>query len=235
MPPAFNWTTFLLGFAIALWIALVLFFVIPRQPEPPVTACPAPGCGSCCGHEPGYPEVTLWIPSGSEPYFCTNNDNGGGYVQDNGGGHVQDNGGGVVQDGAPFSPAPTPAVLGDDEERGFHEYECSTNDNGGGFVQDGTGRSAVLPIGRGPEFYCWSRYGEAVALRESDAGMVEILHYNLHHTPYTTHGSFPLPNDAVKSTRPAGPGFDYCVVARRDDEPRIIERDGTCVAPPGGC
>jgi len=225
-PPPFNWTTFLLGFAIALWIALVIFVVMPRlDPPAPAPSCPIVGCGGCCDSGGGtVADDALWIPSGNESYQCTNNDNGGGYIQDNGGGHVQDNGGGVVQDSGPWSPAPTDAVLGNNEERGFHQFKCSSNDNGGGYIQDHEERSVVVPMKKSDGVMCWSFNNNALAIKQLAINRFVVARYNLHrdlvldeHEFAAAPGAIQIPNNA--------PDWVYCVVPKEGDPAQIVDQD----------
>ena len=166
MPPPpgpFNWLTFLLGFAIALWLALVLLFILPDD-DVPVAACPS----CCCGGpiDRPFPKPPLHIPSGNEPYTCANNDNGGGVVKDNGGGIVKDNGGGTVKDGVPIIPAPTNETLGVDRKIG--QFECAVDDNGGGVVKDWSKnkRDAVVPMKKDDNLYCAEITGYAKVLKK---------------------------------------------------------------------
>ncbi len=189
--PSFNWITFLLGFAIALWIALVLLFVIPDDDPPTLaTACHAAGCSSCCGGKTiAFRNRTLWISAGDDREYCTNNDNGGGYIEDNGGGYVDDNGGGYiddngggyiddngggyVDDGWPRVPAPTSEELA--RARDTEEFQCRSNDNGGGYIEDTTRRSVALPIPNDNRFACWRDPGHnASVVRTEESGGVTV-------------------------------------------------------------
>ncbi|MEO1203509.1 MAG: hypothetical protein AAFX10_12430, partial [Pseudomonadota bacterium] len=148
----FNWLTFLLGFAIALWLAIVVLFALPDDgPETPVEERPA-NPGQVVARPIRKPIKPMWIREGDEPMFCTNTDAGGGYVEDGGGGYVDDGGGGYVDDGgggyvddgAPRSPAPSKKHAG--VFRATNTYHCETNDGGGGYVEDHTGRSVTQPM-----------------------------------------------------------------------------------------
>jgi len=227
-----SWTSFLLGFAIALWIAIVILFLMPDDDVAPVSACPVTGC--CCGDggSGSQDDDPVWIPSGPELYTCANNDNGGGFVQDNGGGHVQDNGGGLVQDGAPLVPAPTPITLG--ENRGHHEFSCETNDNGGGFVQDGAQRSVVVPMERGPNFYCRRNNGHATTLMKQANGTYRIMWYDIHHNRNTLPIDIADPTPRVQSPTAAGDGFDFCTVPIKTSQPQIVDGANACLAVAGG-
>lgn len=236
MPP-FNWTTFLLGFAIALWIALVLLFILPDDDQPPAASvCPISSC--CCGG-PGIPPIPDWpleVPSGPEPYFCTNNDNGGGVVQDNGGGIVQDNGGGIVQDDATRVPVPTAETLGE-PERDVGEFWCEINDNGGGIVQDsGTLRSVVVPMEKGPAIWCFNNNGHAQALIRLANNNFQMIRYDGDNNRLTTPGEIADPVPRVQYPDAAADGFVFCTVSPdADDPPQIVADDNSCIAKFGGC
>ena len=249
---SFDWLTFLLGFAIALWIAIVVLFLLPddghEQPATVVT------CGSGnCGGRPGplYRPGPLWIPPGGDSYFCTNRQDGGGYVEDAGGGPVQDAGGyvedgggyvedagGYVEDTAPRSPAPSDDHLAGSREP--HEYHCETNNDGGGYVEDKTGRSVTVPMRTDGSFFCWKDgLGNAVVLRSEvtieAGGATSILYYRtrLNRTQELVllDGESPAAPDLIglPAQPPELPSYVYCMVPDSGDEPSIINRGGDCV------
>lgn len=229
----FSWLSFLLGFAIALWIALVLLFNIGDDDEPQAGAC-----SSCCCQSPGWPQPRpvgpLYVPSGNEPYTCANNDNGGGVVQDNGGGVVQDNGGGIVQDGVPKTPAPTDDTLG--SIRGEKDFECGTNDNGGGIVQDsGSGRLVVLPMQKDDSLYCANILGYASVLQD-DGGTFKLISYDSDGNPYEVGSPVDTANKVQFPTAETGADWAFCTVAPDQlSDPQIVDEDNQCIVKPGGC
>lgn len=231
-PGSFSWLSFLLGFAIALWLALVLLFVLPENDEP---AASCPSC--CCGGWPGpgpIPDLPLHIPSGNEPYTCANNDNGGGVVKDNGGGIVKDNGGGVVKDGVPQIPAPTDDTLGND--RGVEEFQCDLNDNGGGVVKDsGTDRDVVVPMKKDDELHCANILGYATVLKEDGSDFI-LISYDEDGNEIE-HGDTTLTTDKVQfPASDTGDGWAFCSVAPMDTSPpEIVDEDNACIAKDGGC
>lgn len=234
-PNFFSWLSFLLGFAIALWIALVLLFILPDDDAP------AASCPSCCCQGPGWPWPTpipdrpLLIPSGNEPYTCANNDNGGGVVQDNGGGVVQDNGGGVVQDGIPKVPAPTDDTLGGD--RGIGQFKCGTNaDNGGGVVQDtGSDRFVVVPMRKDDQLHCANILGYAWVLKD-DGGDFILISYDSAGDPIELGSPVDTSNKVQFPADQTGDGWAFCSVTPIDtSEPEIVDADNQCIAKPSGC
>jgi len=246
-PSPFHWLAFLLGFAIALWIAIVLLFILPAEEPPPAAAT----CITCGGAQPGgrppRPEGPHWIPPGGDSYFCTNTDGGGGYVEDAGGGYVEDGGGGYVEDGgggyvednAPRTPAPSDDHGNLQQPRGERDYHCETNDGGGGYVEDSASRSVAQPMLPESRYKCWKDpVGNAVVLRaetvESDTTYTRVrLNRNQNvvlYDPVTpdTGNLVDLPGDVSSIGR-----YAYCMVATADDEPIIIDREGNCLA--GSC
>lgn len=257
--PPFNWQTFLLGFAIALWIAIVVLFVLPSEDEPaPVVHCSSGTCGGSL--RPLFSRRgPLWIPEGGDSYYCTNRQDGGGYVEDAGGGPVQDAGGyvedaggyvedaggyvedagGYVEDTAPRSPAPS-----DDHDgivREEWQYHCETNNDGGGYVEDKTGRDVTLPMRTDGRFVCWKDgLKNAVVLRaEEDGGSTAYYRtqINRHQDLILLGGEDPPPPAELVSLPAQPPELDtyvYCMVSERDKEPVIVDRAGTCLANTGG-
>jgi hypothetical protein len=234
-PGFFSWLSFLLGFAIALWLALVLLFILPDNDAPPATTCP-----SCCCQGPGWPWPTpipdwpLYIPSGNEPYTCANNDNGGGVVQDNGGGVVQDNGGGTVQDGVPMIPSPTFDTLGGHREIG--QFQCETNDNGGGVVQDsGNARFVVVPMRKDDQLHCANILGLASVLKE-DGSNFRLISYDSSGDPIELGSPVDPSNRVQYPSSETGDGWAFCTVAPSDlSDPEIVDENNQCVDKPGGC
>lgn len=249
---SFDWLTFLLGFAIALWIAIVVLFLLPEDSDdrsPTVVNCGAGNCGRPAGllSRPG----PLWIPQGGDSYFCTNRQDGGGYVEDAGGGPVQDAGGyvedaggyvedagGYVEDTAPRSPAPSDDHLG--ASRGPHEYHCETNNDGGGYVEDKTGRAVTVPMRTDGNFFCWKDgLGNAVALRAelvaADGGGTETVYYrtklNRNQELVLTDGADPNVADLVglPDQPPELPTYVYCMVPDSASDASIIDQGGDCI------
>ncbi|MGI9235774.1 MAG: hypothetical protein ACR2QZ_00160 [Woeseiaceae bacterium] len=233
-PGSFSWLSFLLGFAIALWAALVLLFILPED-DSPAAACP-----SCCCQGPGWPGPTpipdwpLTIPSGNEPYTCANNDNGGGVVKDNGGGVVKDNGGGVVKDGVPQIPAPTDDTLGDDRE--LDEFQCDLNDNGGGVVKDsGNDRHVVVPMKKDDDLYCANILGYASVLKKDGSDFI-LLSYDSNGDPIELGSPTDTANKVQFPPGETGDGWAFCSVTPNDtSDPEIVDDDNMCIAKPGGC
>ena len=227
----FSWLSFLLGFAIALWIALVLLFNIGDDDEPQAVAC----SGCCCHGSGGWPQPSpdgpLYIPSGNEPYTCANNDIGGGIVQDIGGGIVQDIGGGIVQDGVPQTPVPTSDTLG--SNRGEKDFECGTNDIGGGIVQDsGSGRSVVLPMQRDDSLYCANILGYASVLQD-DGGTFNLISYDKDGNLYEVGSPVDTANKVQFPSAETGAEWAFCtVVPDQLSDPKIVDQDNQCIA---GC
>lgn len=231
----FNWLTFLLGFAIALWLALVVLFILPDDDQ-------AAACPSCCCQGSGWPHPTyppdwpLYIPSGNEAYTCANNDNGGGVVQDNGGGIVQDNGGGIVQDGIPQIPAPTEDTLGTDNERDPEEFQCDTNDNGGGVVQDAqTLRLVVVPMQKDDTLFCANSLGYASVLKEDGSDFI-LMSYDSDGNPVELGSAADTSNKVRFPASEAGDGWAFCTVAPdHTSAPEIVDDGNQCIAKLGGC
>lgn len=234
-PGSFSWLSFLLGFAIGLWLALVLLFILPDNDAPAAT------CPSCCCQGPGWPlpqpppDWPLHIPSGNEPYTCANNDNGGGVVQDNGGGVVQDNGGGTVQDGIPKIPAPTDDTL-EGDDRDIEEFDCDTNDNGGGVVQDSdTLRLVVVPMRKDDQLHCANILGYAWVLKEDGSDFI-LISYDSNGDPVELGSPVDASDRVQYPSVETGDGWAFCTVAPEDDsDPQIVDEDNQCIAKLGGC
>ena len=231
-PGPFHWLTFLLGFAIALWLALVLLFILPDDGVP-VAACP-----SCCCQgpiDPPTPRPPLHIPSGNEPYTCANNDNGGGVVKDNGGGVVKDNGGETVKDGVPIIPAPTDETLGADREIG--QFECAVDDNGGGVVKDWfkSKRDAVVPMKKDEDFYCANIAGYAKVLEKVGSNFNWVSYDR--NGDVVNRGSTTLTSNKVQfPPSETGDGWAFCSVNPDElSDPEIVDDDNKCIATDGGC
>ena len=207
----FDWTSFLLGFAIALWIALVVLF-LTKDDE--TTSHTHPTQIVSVG-------TPLWVPSGDQAYMCTNNDQGGGIVIDQGGGIVEDQGGGVIEDGAPKVPVPTSAQLGVGVTRGYHEYQCSPNDQGGGIVEDSTGRTVAVGMPADTQYDCR-------VTTENDAVVVD----NITNKPIDIDqgggivedqgGGIVVDTGIPPVSGQTGVGLVYCMVARPDSSPIIV-------------
>lgn len=233
-PGSFSWTSFLLGFAIGLWLALVLLIILPDDDAPAAT------CPSCCCQGPVWPphipDWPLYIPDGNEPYTCANNDNGGGVVQDNGGGVVQDNGGGTVQDSVPKVPAPTDDTLGVGDQRGRFEFQCDTHDNGGGVVQDsGSARLVVVPMRKDDDLYCAEILGHAWVLKEDGADFI-LLRYDSNGDPEELGSPADVSDKVQYPSAETGDSWAFCTVAPDDDSnPAIVDADNQCIAKLGGC
>ena len=247
--PPFEWHTFLLGFAIALWVAIVVLFVLPSADEPPtVLHCSSGSCGG--SSRPLFPDGPLWIPEGGDSYYCTNRQDGGGYVEDAGGGPVQDAGGyvedaggyvedagGYVEDTSPRSPAPS-----DDHDgvvREQWEYHCETNNDGGGYVEDKAGRDVTMPMRTDGRFICWKDgLNNAVVLRAEGTG-TDTAYYrtqiNRHQDLILLGGENPDANDLVMlpNQPPELDTYVFCMVSERDKDAVIVDRVGTCLA--GNC
>ena len=152
-----NWTSFFIGLAIGLWIAVVAFLLRPVEDQQPyIVVSGATGGAQSASN-------SLWIPSNDGVYRCTNNDHGGGVVEDHGRGVVEDHGGGTVEDhgggtvedhgggtvedhgggnvehGAAHVPAPV-------AERGYQQYWCDLNQYGGPIVRHRDGRIVVVAM-----------------------------------------------------------------------------------------
>lgn len=254
---SFDWLTFLLGFAIALWIAIVVLFILPDEDEQSsiVVHCSSGDCGRPSG--PLYPPGPLWIPQGGDSFFCTNRQDGGGYVEDAGGGPAQDAGGyvedgggyvedagGYVEDTAPRSPAPSNDHL--ELDRGPWEYHCETNNDGGGYVEDKTGRDVTMPMRTDGRFFCWKDgLNNAVVLRaEDDSGTTRYYRTQLNRKQYLIllDGENPTANLVPLPSQP--PELDtyvYCMVPKGTSTtendpltlPAIVTRGGECIA--GSC
>ena len=246
---SFSWLTFLLGFAIALWIAIVVLFILPKDDEPStVVHCSSSTCGGSTS--PVFPAGPLWIPSGGDGYFCTNRQDGGGYVEDAGGGPVQDAGGyvedaggyvedagGYVEDTAPRVPAPS--IDHQNVERDSWTYHCETNNDGGGYVEDKTGRDVTLPMRTDGEFFCWKDpLDNAVVLRREETDGTTAYYrtqLNRHQDLILLEGANPAAGTAIAlPTQP--PQLDtyvYCMVAEEPSDAKILDRAGVCLA--GNC
>ena len=180
---SFDLLSFLLGLAIGLWIAFVVFFVFDHGDD-----C---DCGPGGSMIVANPQTDAYVPAGDGDYYCTNNDQGGALVidqgsavvadqgsaividqgsavvADQGSAIVVDQGSAIVADDGGFVPAP-----GDDQkqlgrDRLFEEFKCETNDQGGAIVADGAGRIVVVAM---PNSYlsdqCKSVNGNAVVVHD---------------------------------------------------------------------
>lgn len=90
----------LLGFAIGLWISVVVLLLGPRHAdESHAAACGGCGTSCCAPHPPRFvPLPKMWVAPGTARFFCTNRDNGWGVLMDGGYGVVMDSGYGIVMD-----------------------------------------------------------------------------------------------------------------------------------------
>lgn len=253
---SFAWLTFFVGFAIALWIAVVVLFILPSDDEqsPVVVHCSS---GQCPGQRPIRLPGPLWIPPGGDSFYCTNRQDGGGYVEDAGGGPVNDGGGyvedaggyvedaggyvedagGYVEDTAPRSPAPS--TDHENVDRGTWEYHCETNNDGGGYVEDKTGRDVTVPMRTNGRFLCWKDgLNNAVVLRaEEQAGTTRYFRTRLdrHQNLTLLDGEEPNATDlvALPNQPPELDTYVYCMVAKPASAPSILTKGGDCVA--GSC
>ncbi|MCP4048173.1 MAG: hypothetical protein GY732_19530 [Gammaproteobacteria bacterium] len=231
-----NWTTFLAGLAIGLWIAVVVLFLIPRDDEPSyIVVAGAPGQTTAS-------LKTLWLPSGDGVYRCTNNDHGGGIVEDHGrgvvedhgggnvedhgGGNVEDHGGGNVEDGAAHVPAPV-------TDRGYQQYWCDLNHLGGPVVKDRDGRVVAVAMPREGVYTCEKDpSGNAVVVTLNNK-VVTIDHGggNVEDSDSIDVDSG-VGVDTPGTFNPAGTGTLagaerlYCAVLTRDSDPTIVTVDG---------
>ncbi len=254
MTPPFNWLTFLLGFAIALWVALVVLLLLPENeaPSQPV-ACVS--CGGAHGARlPTRPQKRpLWIEAGSETYYCSNTDAGGGYVEDSGGGYVDDAGGGYVDDGgggyvddagggyvddnAPR--APVPSRNHGKVDRGEKEYHCETNDSGGGYVEDSGGRSVTQPMLRLGSFLCWKDPAGNAVVVQSNTMTANTTYQRAKINRYQRAELYDYvqPNAAnlvtVQASYAGLDRFVYCMVTKNHASAYILDREGTCAS--GNC
>ncbi len=244
---SFNSISFLLGLAIGLWIAFVVFFVFDH--------------GDDCDCGPGgvtivaNPQADAYVPAGNGDYYCTNNDQGGALVidqgsavvadqgsaividqgsaivADQGSAIVVDQGSAIVADDGGFVPVP-----GDDEkqlgrDRGFEEFKCETNDQGGAIVADSAERIVVVAMPDDTSIYpngsCKNVNGNAVvvnALNERiwiDAGgeVVPDQGSAIVADEEAAAGSDqPLDSEAPTS----GTKLAYCMVAKPGSDPVVI-------------
>ena len=240
-PSPFNWLAFLLGFAIALWIAVVLLFILPQQDSAPPDDRPVYAQPPSQANRPAR---AYWIPSGDDVVYCTNNDAGGGYVEDAGGGYVDDVGGGYVDDvgggyvddNTPRTPAPSKDHGGVFRES--QEYHCETNDVGGGYVEDMASRSVAQPMPAAARFVCWKdAVGNAAVLRtEGDAGSETYwrikLSKNQHVVLYDTVDPAGSAVEIPEANRVEG-SYLFCMVDKSNSDPLIRDRVGNCIA--GSC
>jgi hypothetical protein len=238
----FNWTTFLAGLAIGLWIAVVALFLIPQQLDREyVVVSGSPDTAYGGGVK------TLWVPSGGGLYRCTNNDHGGGVVEDHGrgnvddhgggnvedhgGGNVEDHGGGNVEDGAAHVPAPK-------ENRGYQEFWCDLNRYGGPIVRARDGRIVSVAMPVQGEFICAKDVSGNAVVTDSDNKLYAIDHGGGNvedhgggnvedHGPNT--GGY---NWSDRSDQPGGSDRVYCQVLHRDSPPKIVDVDGNEVTLP---
>ena len=244
---SFNSISFLLGLAIGLWIAFVVFFVFDHGDD-----C---DCGPGGGVIIANPQTDAYVPAGDGDYYCTNNDQGGALVIDQGGAVVADQGGAIVidQGGAVvadqggaivvdqggaivadyggFVPAPGDDEKQLDRDRGFQEFKCETNDQGGAIVADGAGRIVVVSM---PNLYlsdqCKSVNGNAVVVHDVN-GADERIWIDAGGGVVPDEGSDisagienepdsdqPLGSDAPKSESVLA----YCMVAEAGSAPIVI-------------
>jgi hypothetical protein len=166
----FELTSFLIGFAIALWLAMVVLFLLPQQYQEP--CCPTVQMQTSIAlDEPDR----LWLPSGDERYYCTNNDHGGGVVEDHGGGVVDDHGGGVVDDSSTRVPSPMPEAFG--RSREHHEFWCDLNSEGGPVVRGSAGQVIVvaMPVEAAEVLRCGMENGQPLVVN-SDGYRISVDH-----------------------------------------------------------
>ena len=255
--PPFDWLTFFLGFAIALWIAIVLLFLLNGDDDSDEKDAPQTvvHCSSGhCGHPRPRPMGPFWIPPGGDSIFCTNRQDGGGYVEDagggpvgdgggyveDGGGYVEDgggyveDGGGYVEDTAPRSPAPSADHM--NVARETWEYHCETNSDGGGYVEDKTGRDVTVPMRTSGRFVCWKDgLGNAVVLRAEGQG-VNLRYFRTRldrrQNLVLLDGASPSAADivALPSQPPELDTYAYCMVAKKTSTPVILSKSGDCIA-----
>jgi hypothetical protein len=216
----FSVSSFFVGFAIALWLAVVVLFILPQQDQEPCCP-PMPVQQTTMAAEWG----PLWIPNGDAHYYCTNNDHGGGVVEDHGGGVVDDHGGGVVDDNSAHIPAPMPGVLG--RSRGSEEFWCDINPAGGPLVRHRDGRVIVvaIPVEEGEEYRCGIENSEPLVVN-SDGYRINLDHGG---GVVDDHGGGvvddswsgePIPDSAAAGE------MHYCMLADPDYGPIIVNLNG---------
>jgi len=249
----FNFTSFIIGFAIALWLGVVLFFLLPQQDKEP--CCPV-----AIPTYTGDSADPLWVPSGEALYRCTNDDRGRGVVEDRGRGVVEDRGRGVVEDrgrgvvedrgrgvvedGVARVPAPTGELL--DRQRYYREFSCETNKRGGPVVMQGYRVVAVAMAADQPGHQCTIEDGNAVVVN-TENGLPVIVSSTGYLADDRGRGvvedaesyRIPLEQGAV-----VGEGLDedesqqlratelvYCMVLDPAGSAIIVDVNGTKVAP----
>jgi len=238
-----NWTSFLIGLAIGLWIAVVALLLMPSEDDQPYIVV--------SGSTPATQSAgkSLWIPSGDGVYRCTNNDHGGGIVEDHGGGVVEDHGGGTVEDhgggvvedhgggnvedGSAHVPAPP-------DGRGYQQFWCDLNQIGGPVVKHRDGRvvTVAMPIEGG--FTCERDPSGNAIVVNSEGELVEIDHGG---GTVEDHGGGTVEDSGLGSTTADDTANDllteeedpsqltgtdrvYCMVLERTSDPLIVDVDG---------
>ena len=244
---SFDLLSFLLGLAIGLWIAFVVFFVFDHGDD-----C---DCGPGGSMIVANPQTDAYVPAGDGDYYCTNNDQGGALVidqgsavvadqgsaividqgsavvADQGSAIVVDQGSAIVADDGGFVPAP-----GDDQkqlgrDRLFEEFKCETNDQGGAIVVDGAGRIVVVAMPNDLQNYpnpkCMNVNGNAVVVRDVngvderiwiDAGGEVVPDQGSAIVGDAADGQQVLGSDAPKSET----DLAYCMVAKPTSTPIVI-------------
>lgn len=240
-----DWKDFLLGFAIALWIAIVVLWIHGEGDDDAGDSC----CPNCCSGTvfPGGPyfQTPLWIPAGTAPYFCLNDDAGGLYVADGGGFYVADSGGFYVADGGGFyvadaggsyvaddsseSPAPDDGDLGGNP-RPYQGYQCDRNDGGGSYVADASNRPTTVPMKIEGGYLC-HKTADSQALVTTATGTPTFID-RLGNVVLVADEAALNPADgiALTGTQIAAVSTEnwvYCMVPTPGDEAKIVTKDGT--------
>jgi hypothetical protein len=226
-----KWTSFILGLAIGLWIAVVALFLKWANPQP--VEVTVSGLPTQAGSGVSSRATGLWLPSGDGEYFCTNNDHGGAIVEDHGGGIVDDHGAPIVDDrgapivddhGAPIVedngggeiganaahvavPGPDATELG--ESRGFREFRCALNDHNGPVVLHTSGRVVAVAMPDDSAYECNAVNGDATVTKNGIPVEVD-------------HGGA-IVDDAGDGMGSADT-FVTCMVANRDSDATTVTR-----------
>jgi hypothetical protein len=247
---SFSLLSFLLGLAIGLWIAFVVFFVFDH--------------GDDCDCGPGgvtivaNPQSDAYVPAGDGDYYCTNNDQGGALVidqgsavvadqgsaividqgsaivADQGSAIVVDQGSAIVADDGGFVPVPGDDEKQLDRDRGFEEFKCETNDQGGAIVADSAERIVVVAMPGDTSIYpkgsCKNVNGNAVVVHVVN-GVDERIQIDEGGAIVADEGSAIVADEEADGAKDQTLGSDaptsdtelaYCMVATPGSDPIVI-------------
>jgi hypothetical protein len=171
-------------------------------------------------------------------------DQGRPVVDDQGRPVVDDIGGGVVSESAAHSPAPTSVALG--EVREYKDFWCGFNSHGGPTVNHRNGRVVTVPMALNQNQFCERDSGGNAVVVNADGHPVDIAQdgaivldqgrpvvddsLQRQTVPVGATGATGIPNVADPDAL-TGAQFVYCMVAKPDSSPTIVNVDGSPIIP----